>query len=330
MRADALRRNRPDSDDGLGRAIALAVGVHLLLALLLWLGAFITWDRTPLQAAGGPSIEATLEVSDLDAVRRALAFEPEPLPEPLPEPEEVVPPPPQPLPEPRPQDAPTPQQAQPQERVPEPSPVDQDEVRRDAERERARIAREQEEKRRQEQIELERQHQEQAEQQRRLAQQQQQREEQRKREEAEKKLAQIRAEREKLEREARLREQRLQQIADRQKQQEAPGPASPVAQGSEGTDDGLAARYAAAIQEAITRNWTRPDNVPLGQRCRLYITQLPGGEVNTVEFDPGCPYDALGRRSVEAAVRKAAPLPYRGFESVFSRRLNLNFTAQDR
>ncbi|NLC61907.1 MAG: TonB C-terminal domain-containing protein, partial [Gammaproteobacteria bacterium] len=100
--------------------------------------------------------------------------------------------------------------------------------------------------------------------------------------------------------------------------------------GSPGGDSDLAARYAAALQEAIARNWTRPDNVPLGQRCRIYITQLPGGQVMSVEFDSSCPYDALGRRSVEAAVRRAEPLPYAGFESVFNRRLNLNFTAQDR
>ena len=83
------------------------------------------------------------------------------------------------------------------------------------------------------------------------------------------------------------------------------------------------------MQEAIRRNWTRPDNVPLGQRCRIYITQLPGGEVINVEFDASCPYDAQGRRSVEAAVRRAEPLPFAGFEPVFNRRLNLNFTAQD-
>jgi colicin import membrane protein len=57
---------------------------------------------------------------------------------------------------------------------------------------------------------------------------------------------------------------------------------------------------------------------------------LPGGDVMNVEIDSSCPYDALGRRSVEAAVRKAEPLPYVGFESVFNRRPNLNFEAQDR
>ncbi len=70
--------------------------------------------------------------------------------------------------------------------------------------------------------------------------------------------------------------------------------------------------------------------MPIGQRCRITIRQLPGGEVSSVEVSPSCPYDELGRRSVEAAVLRAQPLPYAGFESVFARQLNLNFEAQDR
>ena len=84
------------------------------------------------------------------------------------------------------------------------------------------------------------------------------------------------------------------------------------------------------MQQAIRNNWTRPETVPLGQRCRLTIRQLPGGEVVDVEVSPACPYDDLGKRSVEAAVLKAQPLPYAGFESVFQRTLVLNFEAQDR
>ena len=338
MHAEAFPRPALPRDDGLGRAVAWAIGVHVLIALLLLLSPLLRWDPDRISAAGAPSMDATLETSAADrrAVARALAAEPEPLPEPvvqpLPEPaEDETAPPPQPIPEPVPQDAVVERQAQAQERVPDPAPIDQDEVRRDAAAERARIEREQEAKRRQEQLDLtERQRQQDAEQQRRLAQQQ---EEQRKRDDAQRKLAEIRAEREKLEREANLRQQRLQQIADREARQasaqQATGTSSPPP-GNQGVDSGLAARYAAAIQDAILRNWTRPDNVPLGQRCRITIMQLPGGEVMSVEFDPSCPYDALGKRSVEAAVRKAEPLPYAGFEAVFNRRLNLNFEAQDR
>ncbi len=330
MHAEAFPRHLIREDEGLGRAIAWAVGVHVLIALLLLLSPYLTWDRDRFSTAGSPSMGATLEVSAADrrAAEQALADEPEPLPEPVPEPdpvqavEEVVPPPPQPLPEPRPQEAPVERQPQPQERVPEPAPVNQEEVRRDAERERARIAREQDEKRRQEQIDLtERQRQQaEAEEKRRLAQQQ---------------LERIRAERERQAREAREAQERLDRLANRQAQQasqqasQSSAAATPPP-GTQGVDDGLRARYAAAIQEAIARNWTRPDNVALGQRCRLYITQIIGGQVINVDFDPSCPYDAAGRRSVEAAVRKAEPLPYAGFEAVFDRRLNLNFTAQDR
>jgi len=338
MHAEAFPRPAVPRDDGLGRAVAWALGLHVLIALVLLLSPLLSWDPDRISAAGAPSMDATLDTSAADrrAVERALASEPEPLPEPvvqpLPEPaEEETAPPPQPIPEPVPQDAPVERQVQAQERVPEPAPIDQEEVRRDAEAERARIAREQEEKRRQEQIDLtERQRQQEAEQQRRLAQQQ---EEQRKRDEAQRKLAEIRAEREKLEREANLRQQRLQQIADREARQASQqasqaGPTPPS--GNQGVDNGLAARYAAALQEAILRNWTRPETVSIGQRCRIVIRQIPGGEVVEAQVDSSCPYDELGRRSVEAAVLKAQPLPYAGFESVFQRTITLNFQAQDR
>ena len=93
------------------------------------------------------------------------------------------------------------------------------------------------------------------------------------------------------------------------------------------------ARYAAALQQAIAQNWTRPESVPLGQRCKLTIHQLPGGTLvpgREVENDPSCPYDDAGKRSIEAAVLKAQPLPYAGFEKVFVRNPTVNFEAQDR
>ncbi|MEZ0469349.1 cell envelope integrity protein TolA [Luteimonas salinilitoris] len=308
-------------------AVVLALGLHVVLLLLLVFG--LTWTRSNAVPAYGSPVSA--ELFDPDALsaaqRRALEAPPEPLPEPpLPEPEpepveEEAVPLPQPLPEPVPEDAPAEPQPQAQEQLPEPDTIDQDAARREAESE-LTAEREQEERRRQEQIDLtERKQQEEAEQKRRLA--RQQREEE---------LKKLRAEREKIRREAELAEQKLKQIADaraRQASDQAAESAAPPPGRPDGDSD-LAARYAAALQEAIARNWGRPDNVPLGQVCRLYITQLPGGQVMSVEFDPSCPFDAQGRRSVEAAVRKAEPLPYRGFEPVFSRRLNLNFTAQDR
>lgn len=309
------------------RAVVYAVGLHALLFLLMFAGLWWTRASAPVSAAG-PIVEAELiDPNALSArMKRVLAQRPEPVP-----PEEITPPtqpaeeettpPPQPVPEPRPQDAPVPQQQQAQEQVPEPDTREQERVDREAialeQREK-----EQEEKRRQEQIDLtERQRQEEAEQKQRLAQQQKDEE-----------LKKIRAEIAKAKREEDLAQQRLKQLADRRAQQasaDAASNASPPP-GNEGASADLAAKYAAALQEAILRNWTRPDTVPLGQRCRLNIRQLPGGEVVDVQVSPSCPYDELGRRSVEAAVLKAQPLPYAGFEAVFQRNLTLNFEAQDR
>lgn len=315
-------------------AIGLSILVHVLLFGLILLGALWNASERPESAMGSPVSADLIDPNALSAAdQRALANRPEPLPDPEPAPEPVPDPvpeplpepieppavaPPQPLPEPRPEDAVEQRQPQLQEIVPEPDTVSQAAVRRDALAAEQR-EKEQEEKRRQAQIELaEQQKQAEAEEKRRLARQE---------------LETLRAEREKTQREAQLSEQRLKQIAERNAQQaseqRATASAASPPPGRPDGDSGLAAKYAAALQEAIRRNWRRPDNVPLGQRCRLYITQLPGGEVLNVEFDASCPYDAQGRRSVEAAVRAAEPLPYEGFQTVFNRRLNLNFTAQD-
>jgi len=345
MHAEVLQRQRPPQDEGLGRSVAWAVGLHLLLLALLVLSPYFKWDRERLNAAGSQSMEATLDVSAADqrAVERALDFQPVPLPEPVqdPAPEDTIPPP-QPIPEPAPQDAPVQRQAQAQERIPVPDDVDQDEASHDAiSQEKAR--QEQEAKRRQEQIDLtERNRQEQAEQQRRLAAQQEEDRQKRiaaeaaqKAEADKKRLEEIRRQRAQAQREQQLAEQKLRQLADARARQAASTAASTAAPaagpaGNGGTDEDLRGRYAAAIQEAVLRQWTRPESIPVGTRCKVVIRQLPGGEVVSAEVQPGCAMDAAGQDSVERAVLKAQPLPYRGYESVFARTLTLNFEARDR
>lgn len=314
-----MRESRADTQ----RALLYAVALHALMFALMFAGLWWTRSAAPLSAAGSP-IEA--ELVDPDALsarmKRALASRPEPVP---PQPAEEAAPEPQPLPEPVPEDSPVERQVEAQESLPIPDDVQQEEVRRDAISAETR-EREQEEKRLQEQVDLtERERQEEVEQRERLAQQQR-----------EEKLKQIRAERARLQREANLSEERLKQLADRRAQSASEAAAQSDADasaqpppGNEGVDAGLAARYAAAIQEAIRSKWTRPETVPIGQRCRINIRQLPGGEVIDVSVSASCPYDEAGRRSVEAAVLKAQPLPYAGFESVFNRNLNLNFQAGD-
>ena len=141
-------------------------------------------------------------------------------------------------------------------------------------------------------------------------------------------LADIRRRREAAAREAEQAQQKLDQLEAAQEAARMDAASPPP--GNEGDSTELTARYAAALEAAIRRQWTRPETVPLGQRCRVRITQIPGGEVIDASVDPSCPYDERGRRSIEAAVLKAQPLPYDGFESVFRRTLILNFEAADR
>ena len=312
-----MRETRADT----AQAFVYAIALHVLLFALVFLGMWWTRASAPAAAAGSPIEAELVDANALSArMRRALQERPSPVPVPV---EEATPPP-QPVPEPMPQEAPVPQQQQAQEQIPEPDTREQEAVDRNAISAETR-EREQEAKRRQEQIDLtERQRQQEAEQKQRLAQQQ-----------LDQQLKKIRAEREKLARQADLSEQKLKQIADAQARNAAEAAAQSDAAasappGNNGVDAGLLARYQAALQEAILRNWTRPDSVPLGQRCKLHIRQVQGGTVIDVQVDAGCPYDELGKRSVEAAVLKAQPLPYAGFEAVFNRNLTLNFEAQDR
>ncbi len=139
-------------------------------------------------------------------------------------------------------------------------------------------------------------------------------------------LERLRAEREYAERQARLEQERLQQLADlaaSRPSQTNDRPQPPP--GNEGTDESLAARYAMAIQQLVTQNWLRPETVRPGLSCRLRIIQIPGGEVISAEVLPPCNADELTRRSIEAAVLRAQPLPYRGFEAVFQREILFNF-----
>ncbi|GAB3508672.1 cell envelope integrity protein TolA [Pseudoxanthomonas daejeonensis] len=331
MHADAFYRQPDDREGGLAGPLALAIGLHVLVALLFWVAWWWSPQRQVEPAAGSPVIEASLVMSPADvaaAQRRAEEApkpEPEPLPEPVtePAPEETVPPP-QPVPEPRPQDAVVAPQQQAQEFIPEPDTVDQDAARRDAIA-REKAEKEQEERRRQEQVDLteEREKQKAAENQRRLAAQAE--------DDKQKKLAELRRQREQAARQVALAEQKVRQLEQVQQRQSAPPtPPSQGTPGQGGTSEDLTAKYAAAIQQAVLNQWIRPDTVPLGQRCRVSIRQIPGGEVIDVEIQPGCPFDEAGRRSLEAAVLRAKPLPYRGFESAFQRNLTLNFEAQDR
>jgi len=82
--------------------------------------------------------------------------------------------------------------------------------------------------------------------------------------------------------------------------------------------------YIFAIQQKIGRKWVRPPTASAGLECIVNVRQLPGGEVVDVSLG-SCNGDEAVRRSIEAAVYKASPLPAPADPSVFDRNLRLEF-----
>jgi len=88
------------------------------------------------------------------------------------------------------------------------------------------------------------------------------------------------------------------------------------------------AAYVAAIQNKIQRNWIRPATAPDDLICSVSVRQLPSGEVLSARVISCNGNDAVVR-SVEAAVRKASPLPLPTNPLLFSRDMRLNFRLQE-
>ncbi|GAB3378538.1 cell envelope integrity protein TolA [Lysobacter fragariae] len=303
-----MKETRADT----AQAFVFAVLLHLALFALLFAGLW--WTRSAAPAASGAISAELMDASQLSsAMRNTLSKRPEPVKEEVKEPE--------PLPEPLPEPVQEPQ-PKPQDFIPLPDDVDQAEVTDQPAPTPAVEQQVQEAKTKQAQVDLTEQDRQQ-EAQRRLTIMEQERLKQ---------LEDIRRRRAAAAREADLAEQRLQQLASTSSRNAAEAAAQSDAQasGAGGTDDGLKAKYAEALRRAILAKWTRPDSVPLGAACKLRIRQLPGGTVMSAEVSSPCAYDEQGRRSIEAAVLKAQPLPYAGFELVFERDLILNFRAEGR
>lgn len=313
MHAEALQR--PPRDEDLAGAVLMAVALHVGLVVFLWLASL--WDPSPreISVAGPPIIQAALVINQADIAAAERTAERAPRPEPTPPPtpvEQPAAPPPQPQPEPRPQDSQQRPQPAPQEAIAQPDPVDQEAIDRLALEQAEKAREEQEAKRRQEQIDLtERQRQEEAERRQRLREQQMEQ------------LRQLREQRAEAERRTRMEEQRMQQLRDREQAPPQPPQAAPAAAGgNNGVDTDLRARYALAMLQTAEANWNRT-LAPEATACRVRFTQIPGGDVISVDF-VSCPFDAQGRESVERALRRS-PMPYEEFKTVFERQVTLTF-----
>ncbi len=143
-----------------------------------------------------------------------------------------------------------------------------------------------------------------------------------------KELAKVQAQSEAQQRRINLEQQKAKQLADLNKSSQSQANANvPVGKqamtGQAGTSNDA---YVAALQNAVTQNWLRPDNIPQGAVCPIEIKQIPGGQVISAKALPTCPFSDVAKHSVEAAVLRSSPLPYKGFEKQFSRDIIFNFT----
>jgi colicin import membrane protein len=91
--------------------------------------------------------------------------------------------------------------------------------------------------------------------------------------------------------------------------------------------DRYKAQYMADIRNKVQRNWLRPAGIPPGTRCTVVVQQIPGGEVVGVRT-LDCTGDIAFQRSVEAAVRKASPLPEPSDKSLFDREIEFSFEVE--
>jgi len=218
-------------------------------------------------------------------------------PDPEPEPE---PPPPDPEPEPE----------------PEPPPPDEEQLARIAAEEQARqeeLARERERIEREEEAARQRQLEAEAERQRR-----EEAELERQRQEAE------RRRQEEIERQQRENERRRREAEEAERQAQLARELAAEQERLDAMNAGALARYQFALQQKIERNWVRPPSATAGTSCEVSVRQLPGGEVVDVVVER-CNADEAVRRSVEAAVYKASPLPEPEDPSLFERNLRFVF-----
>jgi colicin import membrane protein len=196
---------------------------------------------------------------------------------------------------------------------PEPDRAAEDRARLEEEKRLADLQAEQNRIREQEEVDQKRRLQEEAERKKR-----QDEETERRRAEAERKRLED-LERQRLENE---RERKEAEAAERQRQLDAE--LAVETDRLAALNSGDLARYQYAIENQIMRNWIEPPSALPGIECVVRVRQLPNGEVVEVNIAE-CNGDDAVRRSIEAAVHKASPLPLPSNRSLFDRNLTIRF-----
>lgn len=79
----------------------------------------------------------------------------------------------------------------------------------------------------------------------------------------------------------------------------------------------LLASYRAALGAAIRRKWGELTDRPFPEACALQLSLVAGGAVRTSSAS-SCAIAQQDRQQLEAAALMAQPLPYAGYEAVFT------------
>ena len=147
--------------------------------------------------------------------------------------------------------------------------------------------------------------------------------EEKKRIERKKKLEEIRKKRKLAEERRKVEEQKLndiQQEIKEDKEEDQPV-IEPVGNNNSVTDERnkLMALYQLAVISSVERQWNKPASANKNLICYVKVRQLPGGGVMDATIASPCNANSIVKNSIIAAIKKADPLPYKGFESVFDR-----------
>lgn len=87
---------------------------------------------------------------------------------------------------------------------------------------------------------------------------------------------------------------------------------------------GEEAKYHEAIRQKVVRNWIRPAALPANLECVVAVEQLSTGDVVKAEV-ASCNGDESVKRSIEAAVLRASPLPSPADRSIWDRHIEFIF-----
>ncbi len=86
-------------------------------------------------------------------------------------------------------------------------------------------------------------------------------------------------------------------------------------------------QYIAAIQSAVQREWQRPPGSSKDFICKVFVKQIPSGDVIDVRVVESCGNIMLNS-SVESAVRNASPLPLPANRDLYESELEITFVPE--